>query len=194
MNMIPNHANQATENYFSPTFNMFEKFRDRVKEIRIEDFASELTELRPCGNTLRGICPIHGGDNDQAFAVHVSKQRWRCFRCDLRGDVIDLAKHVEGCSQMWEAMIFLTRRYNIEIPSRPTSWCRRQREKAKIREGILENLTKTYQRRFFRVYGDCALENIEDEAERKEEARRMFEGFYPVARVAAMNRLERRRG
>jgi DNA primase len=170
---------------------MFRKALGAIKdEVAVEDY---LTDLGIEVKHGRSKCPIHEGDNPQALAVYPKHRRWFCFRCNEGGNVVDLCRTVEG-GELWEAVVGLAQRFNVELPCRPARWSRRQEEKARQRAMIREVLTRSYQRRFFRVFGDCALENIVDEAERKEEARRMFEGFYPVARVAAMNRLERRRG
>ncbi len=40
----------------------------------------------------RTKCPIHGGDNRQAFSYNDDKGVWYCFRCGFGGDAIDLVK------------------------------------------------------------------------------------------------------
>jgi len=174
---------------------MFKKSLEAVKSaVSVEEYAGEYIELKPCGNTLRGVCPIHGGDNPHAFAVRVDLQRWRCFRCDLRGDLIDLAKYLEGHNETWTAMVSLAMRYGIELPQRPPSWYAKQSQKNAVEAKILDAVADTYQRRYFRTFGGLALENIADEEEREEEARRLFKGFRTAAEAAARNRWERRRG
>ena len=170
--------------------NAFEVLKEAVP---VEEYASSLTELRSNGRSLRGACPIHGGSNPSAFAVNVEHQKFRCFGCGAHGDVIDLCQHVENHDQMWTAVHSLAQRYSIELPERPPSWYQRQDEKAKVRKQVQEVLTRSYQRRFFRVYGDVILEGIDEPTEREEEARRIFDGFYRVARHAARCRLERQR-
>lgn len=55
-------------------------------------------ELTRSGRSWRGACPIHGGDNESAFAIYekdAGEQRWKCFSGDCGGgDLIDLAREV----------------------------------------------------------------------------------------------------
>lgn len=51
--------------------------------------------LKKCGNQLVGPCPVHGGDNPNAFVVSLSKNLWHCFTmCDGGGDVIELVRRL----------------------------------------------------------------------------------------------------
>ena len=67
---------------FNPSFKMFEESRAAVKAaVAIEDYAAEHTTLTQKGKYLRGCCPIHKGDNPDAFAIHPEKQKVRCYAC-----------------------------------------------------------------------------------------------------------------
>jgi DNA primase len=46
----------------------------------------------------RCACPLCGATNVTTFSVSSDGQHWRCFRCDRRGDVIDLVAELEGIS------------------------------------------------------------------------------------------------
>jgi DNA primase len=150
------------------------------------------TELRFGGQSLRGRCPIHGGENRSAFAVFPDTQRWRCFRCDEGGDVLDLCQAVENHIEKWTAMLSLAQQFNVDLPQRPPKWCDRQNEKAEVRRMMRDALTKTYQRRLFRLVGDAAIDGIEDEVEQEEEARKLFEALRPTAKYLATLRMEGR--
>jgi DNA primase len=172
---------------------MFDKAKDAVKAVvPIDEYAAQVTELKKRGQSWRGPCPIHGGNNPDAFAVFPSKGKFRCFNCDARGDVIDLCKAVEGHSQLWTAMISLAQQYNVELPQRGEGWCRWQKEKGKIRDSLVEVLANSLQRRYFRVFGDVILEGIEDPEEREAEAYQLFKDFRKMARTAAIERVNRR--
>lgn len=173
---------------------MSRKIIGAVKDaVPIEEYAGELTELRRCGYSLRGRCPVHNGSNPHSFVVTPKRQKWHCFGCCEGGDVIDLCQTVEG-GQLWEAVIGLALKYGVDLPQRPPSWYVRQDEKAKVRDKVLEALTRGYQKRLFRVFGGVILDAIEDDDERDEEAQKLFEDFYKVGRYAARARLERRYG
>src|SRR5215213_9079845 len=134
---------------------MFGKAIEAIKEaVRLEAYAGELTQLRLGGESLRGVCPIHRGENRSSFAVYPEKQRWFCFRCDEGGDIVDLCQAVEEHTSLWTAMLSLAQRYGIELPRRPSeaSWHRWQSQKSDMRAAILEAMTLSYQRRLFRVY------------------------------------------
>jgi DNA primase len=51
--------------------------------------------LKRSGNRLVGPCPLHGGDNPNAFVVQLDRNLWYCFtRCGTGGDVIELARRL----------------------------------------------------------------------------------------------------
>jgi len=140
------------------------------------------------GESLRGICPIHGGENRSSFAVYPEKQRWFCYRCNEGGDIIDLCQRVEGHAELWTAMLSLAQRYGIELPRRPEGWHKWQSQKSDIRTTILEAITLSFQRRLFRVYGEF-LSGITDPKARKDEAEAFWDACYPVARMCAQRRV-----
>ncbi len=162
--------------------------RHLKEHIRLEDYASELTELRGNGENLRGPCPVHGGDNPTAFTVTTSKGLWHCHACGLGGDVIDLCKLVEGHDKVWTAMLSLAQRYDIELPSRPQSWHRHKARQNRIRDGVRTSIARSYQRRLFRTFGGF-LESIEHEETRHREAKEFWRDLWPVALYAADERM-----
>ncbi len=147
------------------------------RAVPIEEYASALTELR----NNRGRCPIHGGDNEQAFAVYPDEGRWWCYRCDGGGDVIDLAAEVEG-GGAWNATLVLADRYNVLLPKpRSERWRKRQENKTEIREEMRRGLAKVYQRRLYRMLRDLGAHPDDDAA--------LWEAMYPAAYLAATRRV-----
>lgn len=60
--------------------------------------------FRRVGPRWIGPCPIHGGDNPNAFSVHAERNVWFCFsRCGRGGTVLDLALALSGGS--WPRML-----------------------------------------------------------------------------------------
>jgi phage/plasmid primase-like uncharacterized protein len=45
---------------------------------------------------LAGPCPVCGGTD--RFAINIRKQIWNCRQCRIGGNVIDLVRHIDGCS------------------------------------------------------------------------------------------------
>ncbi len=51
--------------------------------------------FRRRGQRLIGPCPVHGGDNPQAFVVDLTRDLWYCFtRCQGGGDVVELVRRM----------------------------------------------------------------------------------------------------
>lgn len=70
---------------------------ERAKaSVRIEDFASRFTDLKPSGRgLLKGRCPIHRERKGQSFVVYLGTQTWHCFgRCGAGGDVVELGRRL----------------------------------------------------------------------------------------------------
>jgi len=95
---------------------------------------------------------------------------------------------VEGHERLWEAMVSLAERYGLETWQHPEGWGEWQTEKAKTRKAMLRAVTRSYQRRLFRVYGGF-LDDIADEKERREESEKFWNECYPVAHVRAKRRM-----
>src|ERR1700716_4499664 len=54
--------------------------------------------LRKSGKELRGRCPIHKGDGQDAFHVNLAKNAFNCFSCHARGNVLDFVAAMEKCN------------------------------------------------------------------------------------------------
>lgn len=65
----------------------------------------------------RGRCPVHGGQGEQSFHVHLSRNVFHCFACGANGDVLDLAVALEGGTLAQAA-----RRLDDRFSSSPSRW------------------------------------------------------------------------
>ena len=54
--------------------------------------------LRKNGSELRGRCPIHQGEGNDAFHVNLTKNAFHCFSCKAKGNVLDFVAAMEKCS------------------------------------------------------------------------------------------------
>ncbi len=151
------------------------RLSDKIKEeIPVAKLADDLgAELRRSGKGLRGLCPIHGGSNREAFAVNPERGSFRCFNCEAHGDVIELFMRAKGYFDFKLALIDLAGLYGVEPPPRPERWHAWQSEKNRRRDGLLEIRARLYRRRLLRLFADD-LARIEDPAEREAEARQIF--------------------
>ena len=160
--------------------------------VPIEQVATEYGEFKLAGTgRLLGRCiaPDHA-DRTPSMTVFTDNQKFKCFGCGLGGDVVDLEEIGGHHIETWTAVVALADRYGVELPRRPERWHEWTNEKDRRHKAILDALTRSYQRRYLRIFGSY-LEDIGDLAEREVEARRFFEDLYPVARTAAANRMSR---
>ena len=82
--MIPEHLN-------------FADLKRRVSIVTVLNTKGELTQFKKRADQLFGPCPVHGGDNPNAFVISLSKNIWHCFtRCNTGGDVIKLVQRLYG--------------------------------------------------------------------------------------------------
>jgi DNA primase len=54
--------------------------------------------LRKKGGELRGRCPIHKGERDDAFHASTEKNAFHCFSCGKQGNVLDFVAAMEQCT------------------------------------------------------------------------------------------------
>jgi DNA primase len=166
----------------------FQRQLEAVKtSVRIEQVAQEYGEHRLLGNgRLLGRCvsPSHE-DKTPSMTVYTETQTFKCYGigCGAQGDVLDLVQLAEGC-ELWEAMMLLSQRYDIELPGRPRSWFTKQERQQPIRDAIDRERFDHLRRRLFRWFFEPALLRIEDPEERKAEAVILWEATEPLAEMA----------
>lgn len=169
-------------------------FRKLLEAVKKEVSVSRLVEdagvtLKRHGSELRGVCPIHRGDNATAFVVYREGSRWRCFRCSEGGDVLELFERLHLYTDRKLALMDLAATYNVEPPGRPESWHDWNGEKSRRRDDLRDVLAESYRRRLFRLYRPY-LETLEPEV-REREGRQIWRELWRLARSCAENRLQR---
>jgi len=74
----------------------FKKIKEKVSMEQVLDFYGILDNFVQKGEELVGCCPIHHGDNKNAFHINTEKNIWHCFsQCDRGGNVIDFVASME---------------------------------------------------------------------------------------------------
>jgi len=58
----------------------------------------QIPGLRHHRDHLQGRCPIHGGQRDDSFRAHLTKNVFQCFACQAHGNVLDFVAAMEQCS------------------------------------------------------------------------------------------------
>ncbi len=92
----------------------WEALKKQVKEGNdIVDVVGTYVALRPAGPTFKGLCPFHD-DHRPSFDVDPRRQRYRCWSCGKRGDVISFVQEHEHVD-FREALELLARRAGISL-------------------------------------------------------------------------------
>ena len=74
----------------------FSYLKRRVSILNVLNDKGINTPFKKRGDQLFGPCPVHGGDNPNAFVISLSKNIWRCFtRCDAGGDVVEFVRRID---------------------------------------------------------------------------------------------------
>jgi hypothetical protein len=169
---------------------MFRKALEAVKAaVRIEDVAVHYAEPKLLGNgrlLARCVAPDHE-DKTPSMTIYADQQKFHCFGCGLHGDVVDMERIAGRHLEAWTAMRALAERYRVELPRRSRRWHEWSVDKGRRHDTLRDIRTRLYQRRLFRMFReDLAL--IEDPAEREEEAKKVYEDLWSLARACAVGR------
>ncbi|MFO7818903.1 MAG: CHC2 zinc finger domain-containing protein, partial [Halanaerobacter sp.] len=111
---------------------------DFIEKVRfsndIIDIVSEYTNLKESGNSYKGLCPFHD-EKTPSFNVSPEQQLYYCFGCGVGGNIFNFIMEVEGFT-FSEAVEFLAKRANIELPQQSNSQA--QKRKVSQRNKLLE--------------------------------------------------------
>ena len=81
------------------TFHDFKLLKQSVSIHQVLADRGLAEKLRRRGDRLVGPCPVHDGDNPNAFVVSLSRNLWYCFsRCGQGGDVIELVRQLDNAT------------------------------------------------------------------------------------------------
>ena len=87
----------------------FQRLKRLVKIEHVLADKGRLGPFRRRGAYLLGPCPIHGGDNPNAFVVHPGKNLWHCFTgCDAGGDIVELVRRLDAKTYQQTAVYLAT--------------------------------------------------------------------------------------
>ena len=91
--------------------------QDLKSRIDIVSVIGERVRLKKAGaNRYSGLCPFHT-EKTGSFSVSVTSQRYYCFGCQAKGDVIGFVMEIEGIP-FYEALKELAERNGIPMPKR----------------------------------------------------------------------------
>ena len=87
---------------------------DRVREaVDFVEVVSQYTDLKRAGQRFSGLCPFHD-ERTPSFSVDPVGKYYKCFGCDVGGDVFRFVEEKEGLT-FPEALEALAERYGVEI-------------------------------------------------------------------------------
>ena len=96
----------------------FQILKRRVSIEQVLTDKALLGQLRRRTGRLVGPCPLHRGDNPNAFVVDLQKNLWRCFTgCDAGGDVVEFLRRLDGKTYRQTAEYLA--RLALELPASP---------------------------------------------------------------------------
>ena len=88
--------------------------KDRVKQATdIVDLIGGMIPLTQKGRDYVGLCPWHD-DTRPSFTVNPVRQSFVCWVCDIRGDVFEFIKRIDGV-EFYDALKMLAERAGIEL-------------------------------------------------------------------------------
>jgi CHC2 zinc finger len=157
--------------------------KERIPTIALADLLCGPAKMRRIGTEWVGRCPLPDHeDKTPSFTVNRDKNLWFCHGCHRGGDVIQLALYAWGYEKSEEKMAAadLLREFGHEIPPRPAGWYAKQKRQKPIRDGLQEAKIKHLQRRIFRIFQQM-IEELENECERREEARYLWDAAGEIA-------------
>ena len=88
--------------------------KERVKQaVDIVDLVGSHIQLRRQGRNYVGLCPWHD-DTRPSLQVNPERQSFKCWVCDIGGDVFSFVMKIEGV-EFREALQMLADRAGIEV-------------------------------------------------------------------------------
>ncbi|MGI8980238.1 MAG: DNA primase [Pirellulaceae bacterium] len=92
-------------------------FGDAKEQIRqkvdIVDLVGSSIPLRRAGRNYAGLCPWHA-DSKPSLNVNPERQTWKCWVCDIGGDIFSFVMQREGCDFV-QALKMLAERAGINL-------------------------------------------------------------------------------
>ena len=76
----------------------------------------QIPGLRGRGDRLQRPCPLHRGERDDSFRVHLRRNVFHCFACQAQGNVLDFVATLEKCS-IREAALRLQQCFSVAAPA-----------------------------------------------------------------------------
>ncbi|RYD60499.1 MAG: hypothetical protein EOP83_19275, partial [Verrucomicrobiaceae bacterium] len=90
---------------------------DEIRAMLVSYTEEKGAVLIPNGTSYTGYCPIHN-DTRPSFSIYGDgNQRWKCFACDLGGDIFDLCQALGLAKNFRDAVPEVARSLGIPLPT-----------------------------------------------------------------------------
>jgi DNA primase len=178
--------------------------KERVKQaVDIVDLVGSHIQLRRQGRNYVGICPWHD-DSRPSLQVNPERQSFKCWVCDIGGDVFSFVMKMEGV-EFREALQMLADRAGIAVEKTHRQHVARSAGEAA--SGLPDNTGGSYDKRTLlqamawaeKQYHQCLLKSPEADAARRylqergiseESIERFHLGFSPLERDWILRHVE----
>jgi DNA primase len=95
----------------------FEELRERVD---LAELACRFTDLKPSGRAFVGCCPHPDHDDEHPSFYVYDDDKFFCYGCRWRGDVVDLWAATKGLKPGMEAALDLAQEFSVDLPRAST--------------------------------------------------------------------------
>ncbi len=151
--------------------------KEQVRQaIDIAELVGRYVPLRRQGKMLVGLCPWHD-DTRPSLQVNPQRQTFRCWVCDIGGDVFSFLMRVEGLS-FPEALTQLAQQAGIPLHRSGTKPAANPRQKL---HDVLRWAIDKYHQLLFQPAGQEAVEYLQQRRIHQESIRRFRLGYAPPA-------------
>ena len=141
------------------------------------DLVGSYLKLQKAGINHKAKCPFHN-EKSPSFFVSPERQTWRCFGCNLGGDIFSFVQQIEGV-EFPEALRMLAARAGVELTRFAPTNPEYHNAKARLYE-ICELAAKFYQKQLHEsVAGKAALAYLKDRGMADESIVKFRIGFAP---------------
>ena len=139
-----------------------------IQEIKqradIVDVVSPYVVLRKSGSDYTGLCPFHD-ERSPSFRVNTKTQRYYCFGCMAKGDVIKFLQDIEK-KTFTEVMVDLSERYQVPIKDFTPEQKQKIQRDVELRSQLLDVLdaaSRVYQAELLKDGGRVACAYLTSE-------------------------------
>ena len=159
--------------------------KEAVPVVDLADWLCGPGRMRRVGKEWAGRCPLPDHeDRSPSFAVNPEKNVWFCHGCLRGGDVVELYRLAQGYGQReaHTAAAMLLMEFGHTPPERPASWFRKQERQKPVRALMEDARLEAWTRRLWKCVFAPIVDEIEDEAERREMAAALLPKVQAYAR------------